>query len=109
MTTWWQTGAAVPARQASVVPGPRPKTGVPADYLSLYAYLEHRYASTVVLTFEQMEALLGRELPARARTEREWWTETPPAADRHANTWTAAGRTAVPNLPAGIVAFERAP
>ena len=37
--------------------GPRPR--VRDGYLPLYTYLEHRYASIVVLTFEQMEALLG--------------------------------------------------
>ena len=43
--------------------GPR----VPNEYLSLYTYLEHRFASTVVLTFEQMEALLGFSLPRIGR------------------------------------------
>jgi hypothetical protein len=36
----------------------------PAEYLSLYTYLEHR-ASTIVLTFEQRQALLGFALPER--------------------------------------------
>jgi len=76
---------------------------VRAGYLPLYAYLEHRYASLVVLTFEQMEALLGFALPEAARLEPGWWTDT--AADR--NAWTVAKRTATPNLPARNVAFER--
>ena len=32
----------------------------------------HRYASTVVLTFDQMESLLGFALPEAAHKERAW-------------------------------------
>ena len=79
---------------------------VPGEYRGLYTYLEHRYASVVVLTFEQIDALLGFALPAPARTDREWWTGTVDG-QRHSAAWTAAGRTAAPNLPAGTIAFER--
>ena len=41
---------------------------VPREYRVLYTYLEHRYASVVVLTFDQIEALLGLALPTPART-----------------------------------------
>ena len=37
---------------------------VPRQYRALYIYLERRYASVVVLTFEQIEALRGFTLPA---------------------------------------------
>ena len=43
-------------------------------YRSLYEYLEKRYADTVVLTFRQLEDLLGCSLPDLARTDPEWWT-----------------------------------
>ena len=77
-------------------------------YLPLYTYLEHRYASIVVLTFEQIEALLGFALPAAARQELGWWTSAAAhAADGEA--WTAAQRTAKPNLLARHVTFERLP
>ena len=79
---------------------------VPREYRPLYTYLEHRYASVVVLTFEQIEALLGFALPGPARTEREWWTEIVDV-QRHCSAWTEAGRTAAPNLAAGIIMFER--
>ena len=79
---------------------------VPREYRALYTYLEHRYASVVVLTFEQIEALLGFALPRPARTEREWWTEIVDT-QRHCSAWTEAGRTAAPNLAAGIITFER--
>jgi hypothetical protein len=79
---------------------------VPAEYLSLYKYLEHRYASMVVLTFEQIETLLGHALPALASTEPDWWTAVA-ASKAHSSAWTGAGRSAVPNLLARTVAFER--
>ncbi len=79
---------------------------VPREYRALYSYLDHRYASVVVLTFEQIEALLGFALPGPARTERNWWTDT---VDTHGHSaaWTEAGRTAAPNLAARIIRFER--
>ena len=79
---------------------------VPAPYQSLYKYLDHRYASLVVLSFDQIEALLGSSLPATARVEAAWWT-TVGGPKSHSSAWTGAGRTAVPNLMAGTVAFER--
>ena len=78
---------------------------VPREYQALYTYLERRYASVVVLTFEQIEALIGFALPTRARTEREWWTVVDP--HHHCAAWIGAGRSAVPNLNAGIITFER--
>ena len=79
---------------------------VPREYRALYTYLEHRYASIVVLTFEQIDALLGFALPTPARSEREWWTDTV-GSQPHSAAWTAAGRTAAPNLGARTIAFER--
>lgn len=84
------------------------RPGVPREFRGLYTYLERRYASVVVLTFEQIEALLGGALPARARTDREWWTEIVDPTRQWA-AWTEAGRTAAPNLAARIITFERTP
>jgi hypothetical protein len=106
ISTWWRT-TPVPEPRTAVAPVQRPQPRVPAEYLALYTYLEHRYASTVVLTFEQIEALLGFALPEAAHMERDWWT---PAALRmgwHSDAWTMAKRTATPNLSARTVAFER--
>jgi hypothetical protein len=79
------------------------------EYLALHTYLENRYAHTVVLTFEQMEALIGSALPPQARSDRGWWigARTDAPAARHRDAWILARRTAAPNLIAGIVAFER--
>ena len=82
---------------------------VPAEYQGLYTYLERRYASTVVLTFEQMEALLGFALPTLACTDRDWWTGVAASATGYPAAWIGAGRTAAPNLAARTVTFERLP
>jgi hypothetical protein len=78
-------------------------------YRYLYKYLEGRYADTVVLTFRQIEDLLGFALPAPARADPAWWTNAPedPAEARCSDAWTLAHRMARPNLVAGHVIFER--
>jgi len=73
----------------------------------LHKYLDERYADTVVLTFRQMEDLLGFALPDLARVDPDWWTQ---AADRSwSEVWTLAHRAARPNLVAGHVVFQRVP
>jgi len=81
----------------------------PAKYVLLHHHLEGRFADTVVLTLQQIEDLLGFELPASAHSQPEWWTMPAPHADAspHSGAWLLAGRTARPNLPAGTVTFER--
>lgn len=86
-----------------------PVSRVPAEYRSLHSYLEHRHAAIVVLTFAQIEALLGVALPALASTERDWWMDAAVPANRHSEAWLDAGRTAAPNLAARTVTFERVP
>ena len=85
------------------------KQPVPAAYMPLFTYLDRRYAGTVVLTFEQIEALLGFAPPSAAFADAEWWTGPCEANDRHTAAWTAARRSAAPQLSARIVAFERLP
>ena len=79
-------------------------------YRLLYEHLERRYADTVVLTFAQVEDVLGFALPDRARSDREWWTaaDTNAAESCYSNAWTLTRRTAKPNLLARNVVFERA-
>jgi hypothetical protein len=61
-------------READVEP-PRPQGRVMSGkYLLLYRYLEDRYANMVVLTFSEIEDLLGFSLPDQAASQ-EWWTD----------------------------------
>ncbi len=84
-------------------------SAVAAEYRPLYQYLVERFADVVVLTFSQIEDLLGNPLPEIARAQREWWAT--PAAESAPSvqslSWTQASRTATPNLRACVVVFER--
>jgi hypothetical protein len=84
-------------------------SNVPAEYHPLYKYLDGRYADTVVLTFADLEALLGFALPEAARLEPAWWSndESSDAGSPQSGAWIHANRTARPNLPARIVFFDR--
>jgi hypothetical protein len=78
-------------------------------YHGLYDYLKNRYADTVVLTFQQVEDLVGFALPELARQSVDWWCVDDRGTGEAGgmNAWTLAGRTARPNLPAKIVTFDR--
>jgi hypothetical protein len=92
-----------------IAPPDEARPPVPAAYMPLFTYLDRRYAVTVVLTFEQIEALLGFAPPSPGLADAEWWTGPCGASDSHTAAWTAARRSAVPQLSARIVAFERLP
>jgi hypothetical protein len=98
------------ARAQTPAPAKPQRFTVPAEYVSLHKYLDERYANTVVLTFAEIEDLLGFTLPDLARLQQAWWAnadgDNPPSAQ--ARSWTQANRTAKPNLLAQTVAFERA-
>jgi hypothetical protein len=96
-------------RESAAPPGPRGRA-MSGPYLLLYTYLDTRFADTVVLTFAQIEDVIGFALPAQARLQREWWTDatTNVVAPHHSDSWRLAKRTAVPNLTAQIVSFARA-
>lgn len=79
-------------------------------YTALYNYLNGRYADRVVLTFGQIEDLLGFSLPDTARLSQSWWTLPDPTAarPRFADSWLLAHRSARPNLLTLTVIFDRA-
>ena len=88
----------------------RPTAAVSGKYGRLYTYLDNRFADVIVLTFGQIEDVLGFALPTLAH-QTAWWTlgETNVDGPRHSDAWTLAGRTATPNLKARTVVFERTP
>jgi hypothetical protein len=79
------------------------------EYRLLYKYLRDRFADRVVLTFGQIEDLVGFSLPSGAWLQHEWWNVASPAAHESepSASWTLADRTASVNLSARTVAFER--
>jgi hypothetical protein len=85
--------------------------GVPnlGEYQGLYTYLHERFANRLVLTFSEIEDLLGFSLPEAASRDSAWWrlSETTVVASAQSNAWALAGRTATVNLSARCVVFER--
>jgi hypothetical protein len=81
------------------------------EYQLLHKYLRDRYADRIVLTFAQVEDLLGFSLPAPARLQSDWWGDIDQLSGRsaHSDAWVLASRTATVNLSAQIVVFERKP
>ena len=102
-----QTGArdAVYSRRV----GPEDKVGMGENYEPLFRYLDKRYADSVVLTFDQIESLIGFPLSASARADLTWWSndESPAWPLAQSRAWTRASRRATPNLGARIVRFDR--
>lgn len=83
--------------------------GSAGAYASLQKYLTARYADAVVLTFAQIEDLLGFALPGPAWVEPAWWAVPAQGgvASTQSQSWILARRSATPNLSAETVLFER--
>ena len=82
-------------------------SGISKTFLALHQHLMNRYADVVVLTFGQLEDVLGSPLPRPARLDLRWWIGDDANNFEHSNSWRLANRTAVPNLTAQTVKFER--
>ena len=91
-------------------PDSEPQPVMSGKCLLLYKYLQNRYADTVVLTFGQIESLLGFALPDQARLNHQWWTNAAvtAAGTNYSDSWILARRVATPNLMAETVTFQRA-
>ncbi len=76
------------------------------SYKPLHSFLQGRYADRLVLTFGQMEDLLGFPLPAEARSDPNWWVAGATQTEQ-STAWVTANRKAEANLSAAIVLFER--
>jgi hypothetical protein len=77
-------------------------------YQLLYVYLRDRFADRVVMTFGEIESLLGTALPEAARHEPSWWSTADAAApSEQSGSWTSANRRAEVNFAARRVVFER--
>jgi hypothetical protein len=110
MLEWLKRRApARPTEPIAVAPLARLPGRKAGRYQQLYEYLENRYADRVVLTFQQVEDLLGFTLPDLARRDQGWWTpaDVNNAESGYSDAWRLASRTALPNLRAQTVAFER--
>ena len=79
-----------------------------SKYFPLYSHLNEADGAAVFLTFSEIEGLLGRSLPASARSRKGWWRNRGRGSVLAA-AWMGAGYhvTAV-DLQAETVQFNRA-
>jgi hypothetical protein len=99
------------ASPAPVLSQAPPARAVSGQYRPLYKYLQERYADRIVMTFSEVEDVLGVKLPEEARRDEAWWMQplSGSRASNHADAWIFASRLATANVPAQIVVFERVP
>lgn len=88
-------------------------------YDALTAFLRQRNDQPVMLTFDELDQIIGG-LPTSAKTYPEWWTNKE-ASQPHSRGWLRAGRRAKPNFheqyavftvagsPAGTESLQRPP
>jgi hypothetical protein len=110
MLNWMRRWILTWRDRAEARPPKPPDRVMSGKYLLLYDYLKNRYANTVVLTFAEIEDLLGFTLPEPARFQQDWWTDADSSTvlTAHSQSWTLASRTARANLMTQTVVFERA-
>jgi hypothetical protein len=80
-----------------------------SKYDPLYKHLSQQISSTVTMTFTEIEAILGFELPPSARRYAAWWANADPQTGQHpySQSWLLAGMQATVNLTAECVVFEK--
>jgi len=91
---------------------PTTKTSaVRVEYRPLQKYLNERFSDAVVLTFGEIEDLLGATLPDAAHLRAAWWTDANEdgVQSPQSHAWLDAHRSALPNLVSRRVRFERVP
>lgn len=78
-------------------------------YAPLQHYLSEHDQSSVVLTYDQIESLIGRKLPPTAygNHKRQWWANT--ESHSQALAWLRANRKAKLDVNLDQVVFKREP
>lgn len=60
-------------------------------YLKLGEYLSRQEASSITLSFEQIEDILGFKLPPSAYNRNPWWANEKEGTHVQAKSWMEAG------------------
>jgi hypothetical protein len=80
----------------------------PMKYDPLHRYLCTQMGSSVPMTFQQVESIIGGALPASARRHRPWWANDA-TGHAHAKAWLKAGyRTEQVDMEGEKLVFVRA-
>lgn len=77
-------------------------------YKALKSHLERRNGRPEMLTFEDIEAIIGKQLPKSAIVHRSFWANDNEGHHSHARAWMGAGyRVAYVDREQKVVRFER--
>ncbi len=77
-------------------------------YQALQAHLNRRNGRPELLSFEDIEDIIGKELPMSATKHRAFWANDQEGYHSHAQAWIGAGyRVAYVDREAKVVRFER--
>jgi RecB family endonuclease NucS len=76
-----------------------------SKYDRLTVELETREEAQVILTFDELDSIVG-SLPASARQYPEWWTNNA-GSQPHARAWLNAGRRASPDFESSRAVFTK--
>lgn len=77
-------------------------------YKPLQFHLERRGGRPEMLTFEDIEAIIGKALPVSASKHRSFWANDNQDHHPHARAWMGAGyRVAYVDQEQKVVRFER--
>jgi hypothetical protein len=77
-------------------------------YKPLQSHLERRGGRPEMLTFEDIEAIIGKQLPKSAEVHRAFWANDNEGYHSHARAWMGAGyRVAYVDRAQKVVRFER--
>jgi len=77
-------------------------------YAALHEHLNRRAGRAEMLTFEDIEEIIGKELPKSAHKHRSFWANDNQDHHSHARAWMRAGyRVAYLDAEQKVVRFER--
>jgi hypothetical protein len=77
-------------------------------YSALHEHLNRRAGRAEMLTFEDIEQIIGKELPKSAHKHRSFWANDNQDHHSHARAWMRAGyRVAYLDREQKVVRFER--
>lgn len=77
-------------------------------YQALQTHLNRRNGRPEMLSFEEIECIIGRALPISAVKHRSFWANDNEGYHSHARSWMSAGyRVAYVNRVERVVRFER--
>ncbi len=83
-----------------------PKTRTKYEPLKGYLKFRAAFTNTVMLSFAQIDGIIGDNLPISAYRSESWWENSP--EKEHAKAWLEAGwKTGEVNLKEGYVIFQK--